>query len=810
MLDLIITTIGIFLIFLIPFFIIKEIKTFNCCLQFAHIITMLTLIYGLQVYILSDYLKFSEEYYSIQKTIFLPIKNIKGIFDTNNDLTNLDFRTTEGIFSIVKNDEYSKECLQNYYIKQSSECPITDIILEKEKVSHKGYFEQKISDNIYLYYTKESKLDGKLYEDISIYPVGSDITKCSVNEFLIDNKCSIILFESNFNFNNVSLIIESEEKKKSFTNFINYSYYCDKICALLIILSFFYNCCTPKDNKGINLFRIITLINYFCTFILLLIRYYKYYKIKQYLNDSKNIDKEYLPKFAFNLDTIVFSFSIIFFIYLILYLIIPVKCHCCDEYFCDEIGCWTKEMIFGLILPINIIYHTIIAYEIINDYYYIRENYEYINTNWKQNSITSISISNSSKYNSDIYSLNNFKIEYKKNNYTYYDILNNNDNSKICGKDSQGNDLYFPKDVECPVNDIFISKFDLNEYDDYTKIKLKDEDGYLYYTNKKTSGKIVIAIIASANDKLKFYGESNYFGDDYDKQKEFGSNYHDYEKSEKEYKIYRFNTAFFCEEIYSWNECENEDSCSKEDIYKLYAINYFGVNNNLIGKVNEFKKNLDKFNYLCTLKYVSYGLNAFDFIYFSCIFLRNDVSYGALGIGIVFLLPMIFYIIINAICLNVNIKYVQHFLNKINSDFERNKCDSIWTFILNIIGIIFFFYYISIIVYRFLSDKDNNCLKSSTNESIRHEQNEGVILYRPTEESSLRTSINSKKPKKEDERKKKCKVCKTNEKKVIIYPCRHKCICQDCFDIINSKEKKCPYCRAHIIDGINIDLVYDV
>ena len=260
MLDLIITTIGIFLIFLIPFFIIKLIKRFNCYLLLTHIITMLILIGGFQAYILSDYLKFSEEYYSIQKTIFLPIKNIKGIFDTNNDLTNLDFRTTDGIFSIVRNDEYSKECLQNYYIKQSSECPITDIILEKEKVSHKGYFEQKISDNIYLYYTKESKLDGKLYEDISIYPVGSDITKCGVNEYLIDNKCSIILFESNFNFNNVSLIIQSEEKKKSLTNFINYSYYSDKICALLIILSFCYNFYTPRDNKGINLFRIITLI----------------------------------------------------------------------------------------------------------------------------------------------------------------------------------------------------------------------------------------------------------------------------------------------------------------------------------------------------------------------------------------------------------------------------------------------------------------------------------------------------------------------------------------------------------------------
>ena len=114
-------------------------------------------------------------------------------------------------------------------------------------------------------------------------------------------------------------------------------------------------------------------------------------------------------------------------------------------------------------------------------------------------------------------------------------------------------------------------------------------------------------------------------------------------------------------------------------------------------------------------------------------------------------------------------------------------------------------------MYKFLSDENNNCFRSSTNESIRPEPNDGVILYRPSEESNLKKSIkNPKQFKKEEEREKKCKVCLTNEKKVIIYPCRHKCVCQACFDEINSKEKKCPYCRAFINDGINIDLVYDV
>ena len=33
---------------------------------------------------------------------------------------------------------------------------------------------------------------------------------------------------------------------------------------------------------------------------------------------------------------------------------------------------------------------------------------------------------------------------------------NNNDKKKLCGKDSFGNNLYFPENEECPINDIFI------------------------------------------------------------------------------------------------------------------------------------------------------------------------------------------------------------------------------------------------------------------------------------------------------------------------------------------------------------------
>ena len=213
MFDLLITTIGIFFIFIGLFFLITYYKIFNLLLWFIYFILIPVLLLFEFNYKTLDSWKNPEEYHPIQKTEFLPIKSIKGVFDSNNKLIGLDFRKTNGIFSIVKDDEYSKECLPNYYIKQTSECPMTDIILEKTQVNtHNNYIEQKISENMYLYYTKESKLDGKLYEEISINSVSS--ANCDANnEFMINNTCSNITFKSNFNYKNISTIIDVEEEK---------------------------------------------------------------------------------------------------------------------------------------------------------------------------------------------------------------------------------------------------------------------------------------------------------------------------------------------------------------------------------------------------------------------------------------------------------------------------------------------------------------------------------------------------------------------------------------------------------------------
>ena len=124
--------------------------------------------------------------------------------------------------------------------------------------------------------------------------------------------------------------------------------------------------------------------------------------------------------------------------------------------------------------------------------------------NWNTNPIKSIELSPTEDYEfakiktkKKEYSFykwrnNYFKIE-KIKNFNYVNIYKNK-NGKICGKDNYGNDLYFPNDEECPINDIIIDDNNMN-YIGYKEIKLTLEKS-LYYTNKNISQKIIIDLKA--------------------------------------------------------------------------------------------------------------------------------------------------------------------------------------------------------------------------------------------------------------------------------------------------------------------------
>ena len=58
------------------------------------------------------------------------------------------------------------------------------------------------------------------------------------------------------------------------------------------------------------------------------------------------------------------------------------------------------------------------------------------------------------------------------------------------------------------------------------------------------------------------------------------------------------------------------------------------------------------------------------------------------------------------------------------------------------------------------------------------------------------------------EKKNICVICELKPSKIIIIPCGHRCLCQDCY--INHKDKieKCPVCR--IIVKNFLEKIYDV
>jgi hypothetical protein len=50
-----------------------------------------------------------------------------------------------------------------------------------------------------------------------------------------------------------------------------------------------------------------------------------------------------------------------------------------------------------------------------------------------------------------------------------------------------------------------------------------------------------------------------------------------------------------------------------------------------------------------------------------------------------------------------------------------------------------------------------------------------------------------------------CVVCFTNPKNVILLPCRHYCICQQCSESIKYHTNQCPICRENVSRYIEMD-----
>ena len=417
-----------------------------------------------------------SRFQNIHTTDFYPIT---GLYKTNNIIS--FNRMTNNKFSLIETEKYSKQCLEHYFISENESCPITDIkIGEANSNIYHNYIQ--LNDTHYIYYTKENKLN-KLYKSFNY----------------IDYK------DNNEDIFSLDKIIRKEYNKLSnpILDFKYFTKYFDVICPLLIFSSIIYSLFEPLNHLKCNFPIIVNFLFQIIIFILYLIRFMKFIDIKNFLFDNKDIykDDSYYPIEIFNIDSFPFALSLNLFLYYLLFILFPKKIACfeVEKNICYIFKYSNKDyyyLLFMYLIQINyFIYHSLV---ILNDVK-ILNTYNNLNYNWNKEPIKSINLIHQNNSNYDfIWKNNYFKLE-KLDDFNYLDIYLNN-NIKICGKDSYGNNLYFPEDVECPINNIFISELD-EDLMDYVKLQLIN-DIYLYYTNKFIEGKIVVDLVINSDSNI--------------------------------------------------------------------------------------------------------------------------------------------------------------------------------------------------------------------------------------------------------------------------------------------------------------------
>ena len=365
------------------------------------------------------------------------------------------------IYSLNTTIDFSKECFQNFFVKDDSDCP---------------------------------------------------------SSYLLNS------YEFNLTKYNEDEIIKENEIMRVINNLKYYSDYSDIIClslffisiTLIILISVYYSI----------LFFIINMLLEIAIFLLYLFRYIKFIDLKNVFDKYKdfileqykyNSSNEYFPHKFFNIDGFSVALIITYIIILILYSPLFEECLIKYEYLNKDMD-GKKYILFSHIFCEIVLFTTLIYLVKLRDNHKkIKYRLSNINKNWNLNPIKSINLSQNYEDENDNIKLNwkNNSIIYETlNEYNYINIFfyffsqNNYTNAKICGKHTYGNDLYFPIEKECPINDIVITNdkyFDTN--DKYTKLNLKN-NSFLYYTNKKIESKIINSLLIK--EKINYLDRKSY------------------------------------------------------------------------------------------------------------------------------------------------------------------------------------------------------------------------------------------------------------------------------------------------------------
>ena len=232
-----------------------------------------------------------------------------------NDISKkIEFKVmNDKTFSLIRTENYSIQCLENYYIRDNLSCPITDIKLSnKNNSEYQNYI--KINDNEYLYYTKENKL-GKLYKSFNY------------NDFK-NNKEDTIPIDK-------IIRVQFHKLSNPFHSFKLFYIFFDSFIETFIVISllftiFFEN----SDNLKCNIMKIINTFIFQLIFSYLsVIRFIKFNNCKIFLIENKDIyyDESNFPNEIFNLDICPLGICINIFLDNILYIIFPDKKFLCKN-----------------------------------------------------------------------------------------------------------------------------------------------------------------------------------------------------------------------------------------------------------------------------------------------------------------------------------------------------------------------------------------------------------------------------------------------------------------------------------------------
>ena len=777
-----------------------------------------------------------EELYSLN---FNPLINITVSNNENSSSINFEY-FDYGNYSLIEKGDFNKECLTNFYIKNSYECPITDIIILKNKsLNIKDYTKLKIENDNYLYFTNKDKI-GRLYME---------------SNFHYDNKNNFLVYDSNKNSYAAFIEKKKERDLKMNNPYINYYYYIKNgylVTSLLLFFLYFYNCFQFQNPRKFGLFKIASYLLDIILLILFLIGFIFLLKIKQFKQKEiidiiagPKIDLSFykIPfyKNKFTFEGIMISLQLVKIIMEILFLIFPKECHCFNSCFCFEDNDMEKNStIFLFFVPIFITYIIFKPLNIKFDYD-SKKLYDHLIYNWKTSPIFSIEKSSNKDYEIGkittkkeelkIYEWRNtfFKIG-RLNDFDYTNIYKK-ENGKLCGKDTFGNNLYFPEDIECPINEIIITN---NEnLEGYNKLLLGDSQTYLYYTNTKIENEIIIDIRAS--------GKKGIIELNLDKTNDLCYNLENYEEECKDYQ--KFNVSKFYEKIdesYSFYLIDEHLKKKTNGLVYLNTISYLGINSYYIpkrGKISGFEKNMIIFNNNIAFKIISIAINILGIVIISIFLLIEKNKKGHFLINMILLVLILCTIIIYYVSLNININYIQNFMYLIDINFQQLKIEYHFSRIMLIYELLIFFGLLIFTITTFWFKRDSifKCreveiqnravIGQNQNEQISNGINSINLNHRRISNNlneqknnfnitNERLILNFSKKKNNNNNNNNnnnqhfCIICITKESTVILYPCRHRCYCKDCYARMGRKERKrCPMCRRRVID--HIDTIYD-